>query len=180
MNLRTLALLTLPLSAALPALAQQKIGVVQMQSAILATKDGQKAVAEFEAKMAPKRKDLDAKQAVVRDLQEKLQKLPPNDPSRAQLTREVDAKGKDFQRSLDDAKAEFQTEQDQLLNALGSKVLAVMNTYAKSNSYSLIIDVSNPQTPIMYAAEAIDITKTVVDFYDKNSAMPPAAPATKK
>lgn len=179
MNIRSLVLSTLPLWAAFPALAQQKIGVIQMQAAIVGTKDGQKAVAEFEAKMAPRRKDLDAKQNSLRELQEKLQKLSPTDPNRAQMTRDADAKGKDFQRSLDDAKADFQSEQDQLLNALGAKVLAVMNKYAKDNGYSLVVDVSNPQTPVMYASEAIDITKTVVEYYDKSSTAP-APPATKK
>ena len=39
---------------------------------------------------------------------------------------------------------------------------------------------SSPQTPVMYASPSIDITKEIIDLYDKNSAgMSTPAPATK-
>src|SRR5450432_3889956 len=175
-----------------PAMAQQKIGVVQVQSAIIGTKEGQKAASELETKMAPKRKELEGKQGELRSLQENLQKggSVMNEQARAELSRKIDAKNKDYQRSLEDAQAEFQGEQDKLLNDLGAKLMAVINKYAKDNAYMLVIDVSNPQTPVMYASDTIDITKEVIDLYDKNSpagggaaaapakpaAAPPAAP----
>jgi outer membrane protein len=184
--------LALTLMASVPALAQQKIGVVQVQQAIVGTKEGQKAASDLETKMAPKRKELETKQADLRRLQESLQKggSVMNEQARAQLSREIDVKNKDYQRSLEDAQAEFQGEQDRILNELGAKLMAVINKYAKDNGYSLVIDVSNPQTPVMYAAESIDITKDVVDLYDKNTVPgagakpttmtpPPAAPAKK-
>jgi len=170
--------LALTMMSGVPALAQQKIGVVQVQSAIVGTKEGQKAAGELETKMGPKRKELEGKQAELRKLQESLQKggSVMNEQARAQLAREIDTKNKDYQRSLEDAQAEFQAEQDRLLNDLGAKLMAVINKYAKDNGYSLVIDVSNPQTPVMYASETIDITKEVIDLYDKNVPMG-AAPA---
>jgi len=170
--------LALTMMSGVPALAQQKIGVVQVQSAIVGTKEGQKAAGELETKMGPKRKELEGKQAELRKLQESLQKggSVMNEQARAQLAREIDTKNKDYQRSLEDAQAEFQAEQDRLLNDLGAKLMAVINKYAKDNGYSLVIDVSNPQTPVMYASEMIDITKEVIDLYDKNVPMG-AAPA---
>jgi len=170
--------LALTMMSGVPALAQQKIGVVQVQSAIVGTKEGQKAAGELETKMGPKRKELEGKQGELRKLQESLQKggSVMNEQARAQLAREIDTKNKDYQRSLEDAQAEFQAEQDRLLNDLGAKLMAVINKYAKDNGYSLVIDVSNPQTPVMYASETIDITKEVIDLYDKNVPMG-AAPA---
>jgi len=44
------ALLGLAILMCVPALAQQKIGVVQGQSAIVGTKEGQKAAGELEVK----------------------------------------------------------------------------------------------------------------------------------
>lgn len=174
--------LALTLTSAAPLLAQQKIAVVQMQSAIVGTKEGQKAAAELEAKMDPRRKELESKQGELRKLQESLQKSGPamNDQARAQLAREIDTKNKDYQRSLEDAKGELQGEQDRLLNDLGAKVVAVLNKYAKDHGYWLVMDVSNPQTPIMYASESIDITKEVIELYDKNAPVggtPAAKPA---
>lgn len=164
-----------------PALAQQKIGVVQVQSAIVGTKEGQKAASDLESKMAPKRKELEGKQAELRKLQESLQKggSVMNEQARAQLAREIDDKNKDYKRALEDAQSEFQGEQDRILNDLGAKLMAVINKYAKDNGYSLVIDVSNPQTPVMYASDTIDITKDVIDLYDKNSGVAPTAPPAK-
>ena len=194
MNKTVLAIssLALTMMSGVPAMAQQKIGVVQVQSAIVGTKEGQKAAGDLETRMSPKRKELEGKQAELRTLQESLQKggSVMNEQARAELARKIDSKNKDYQRSLEDAQAEFQAEQDKLLNDLGAKLMAVINKYAKDNGYSLVIDVSNPQTPVMYASETIDITKDIIDLYDKNVPMggtgaasvksmtpPPAAPA---
>ena len=183
MNKIVLAISTLALTmmSGVPAMAQQKIGVVQVQSAIIGTKEGQKAANELETKMAPKRKELESKQAEVRSLQESLQKggSVMNEQARAELSRKIDSKNKEYTRSLEDAQAEFQGEQDKLLNDLGAKLMAVITKYAKDNAYSLVIDVSNPQTPVMYASETIDITKEVIDLYDKNSGGGAAAAAVK-
>ena len=170
--------LALTFMAGVPALAQQqKIGVVQVQQAIVGTKEGQKAASELETKMSPKRKELETKQADLRRLQESLQKggSVMNEQARAQLSREIDAKNKDYQRSLEDAQAEFQGEQDRILNDLGAKLMAVINKYAKDNGYTLVLDVSSQQTPVLYASNTIDITKDIIELYDKNS--PPAASA---
>jgi outer membrane protein len=185
----TKSLFALLMLACVPGVAQQKIGIVQMQSAIVGTQEGQKAAAELEAKMAPKRKELESKQADLRALQEKAQKAGTMaDPARAQLSREIDGKNKDYKRSVEDAQAQFQGEQDRLLNELGSKLMAVISKFAKDNGYSLVMDVSNPQTPVMYASETIDITKSVIDLYNKNAAVssapakpaaPPSAPRPK-
>ena len=183
MNKTVLAIssLALTMMSGVPAMAQQKIGVVQVQSAIIGTKEGQKAAGDLETRMSPKRKELESKQAEVRTLQESLQKggSVMNEQARAELSRKIDTKNKDYQRSLEDAQAEFQAEQDRLLNDLGAKLMAVINKYAKDNGYLLVIDVSNPQTPIMYAAESIDITKEVIDLYDKNVPMGAAAAPAK-
>lgn len=181
MNKTVLAIssLALTMMSGVPAMAQQKIGVVQVQSAIIGTKEGQKAANDLETRMSPKRKELENKQSELRTLQESLAKggSVMAEAARAELSRKIDAKNKDYQRSLEDAQAEFQGEQDKLLNDLGAKLMAVINKYAKENAYSLVIDVSNPQTPVMYASETIDITKEVIDLYDKNAGGGMAAPA---
>ena len=183
MNKTVLAIssLALTMMSGVPAMAQQKIGVVQVQSAIIGTKEGQKAANDLETRMSPKRKELESKQSELRTLQESLAKggSVMAEAARTELSRKIDAKNKDYQRSLEDAQAEFQGEQDKLLNDLGAKLMAVINKYAKDNAYSLVIDVSNPQTPVMYASETIDITKEVVDLYDKNAGgmVAPAKPA---
>jgi outer membrane protein len=68
------------------------------------------------------------------------------------------------------------------LQGLGQKMMAVIERYARDNGYTLVVDVSNPQTPVLYASPSIDITKDIIELYDKSaaqmSAPKPAAPAT--
>jgi outer membrane protein len=54
-------------------------------------------------------------------------------------------------------------------------MLNVLEKYAKANGYAVVLDVSNPQTPVLYAST--NITKELVDAY--NAEAPVAAPATK-
>jgi outer membrane protein len=179
-----LALPLLAVAAAGTCLAQTqpptKVGVIQIQSAIVSTKDGQKAAAELETKLGPRKKDLDRKQAEVKDLQDKLQRggNAMAEAAKADLMRNIDQKTKSFNRDMEDAQAEYDQEQRKLLDDLGQKMMQVIDKYAAANGYSVILDVSNPQTPVLYASNAIDITKDIIELYDKASASAPApAPA---
>jgi outer membrane protein len=60
--------------------------------------------------------------------------------------------------------------------------MAVIDKYATDNGFAIIIDVSSQQSPVLYAATSIDITREVVGLYDKNApgAAPAAAPAPAK
>jgi len=62
-----------------------------------------------------------------------------------------------------------------VLNELGGRMLAVLDKYGRDNGYAVILDVSSQQTPVLFAANGIDVTREIVDLYNKNA---PAAPAT--
>jgi outer membrane protein len=158
-----------------------KVGVINIQSALVGTKDGQKAAQELEAKRAPKTKELEKKQSEIRSLQDSLNRggTAMADAAKAELTRNIDAKTKSFNRELEDAQSEWDQEQQKVLQELGQKMMVVIDKYAKDNGYSIIIDVSSPQTPVLYASNAIDITREIVDLYDKNAGALPAAAAPK-
>jgi outer membrane protein len=175
--------LALVLMAAIAAPAQAQTGkfaVINIQSAIVSTKDGQQAAAELETKFGPRRKQVDARQAEVASLRDQLQKGQNtlSDTAKNELYKNIDQKTKALNRDMEDAQAELEQEQNKLLQDLSQKVMVVLDKYAKDNGYTLVLDVSSPQTPVLYASNTIDITKEIVDLYDKNSAaMAPAAPA---
>jgi outer membrane protein len=52
-------------------------------------------------------------------------------------------------------------------------MLNVLDKYAKNNGYAVILDVSNPQTPVLWAAQGTNITKDLVNAY--NAETPGAA-----
>jgi outer membrane protein len=177
-------------SAAAPAAmsgAPTKVGVIQIQAALAATKEGQKAAAELETKLAPRKKELEGKQSEIKDLQDRLAKggNTLSDSAKEDLTRNIDAKTKSYNRQLEDAQAELEQEQQKLVNVLGQKMMAVIDKFAQQNGFAIVLDVSNQNTPVLYASNTVDITKEVIDLYDKTvfTATPAAgrpAPAASK
>jgi outer membrane protein len=156
-----------------------KVGVINIQGALVSTKDGQKAAAELEAKAAPKRKELEGKESLINSLKEQLQKGANtlSDVSKQNLYRDIDLKTKSLKRDAEDAEAEWNQDQQKVLQQLGQRVMAVIDKYARDNGFTLILDVSSPQTPVLYASNTIDITKDIIELYDKNSPGPASAPA---
>lgn len=162
-----------------------KVAVISVQGAIIGTKDGQKAAQELEAKFAPKRKELSDRQAEIASLNDQLRKGSNTmaQDKQAQMERDVEDKNKRLQRDTQDANDEWNTEQQRLLQSLGQRMIAVIEKYAKDNGYSIVIDVSNPNTPVLYASSAIDITQDIISLYDKTSsnggpATTPQAPSS--
>lgn len=166
-----------------------KVGVISVQGAIVGTKDGQKASQELDAKFAPRKKDFDGRQNEIASLQDQFNKGGSvlSEDKRNQLARDIDEKKKRLERDMQDAQEELQGEQQRLLQSLGQRMMAVIEKYAKDNNYTMILDVSNPNTPVLYASSAVDITQDIVSLYDKNptpaggaaTAPAPATPAAK-
>ncbi len=172
---------------AIGAFAQQaptKVGVISIQGAIVGTKDGQKASQELDSKFVPKKKDFDARQNEIAQLQDQYNKGGNlmSDDKRNQLAREIDEKKKRLERDTQDAQEELQGEQQKVLQSLGQRMMAVIEKYAKDNGYTMILDVSNPNTPVLYASSGIDITQDIVSLYDKTTTngAPAATPGTPK
>jgi outer membrane protein len=151
--------------------APYKVGVIQIQQAMVSTKDGQKAVAELNGRMAPRQKELEKKQSDIKELQDRLQKGGDKlaETARLDLQRSIDAKTKVFNRDMEDAQAEMDTEQRKVLDDLTQKMQVVIDKYAVANGFAVIMDVSNPNTPVLYASTAVDITKEIIDLYDKTN-----------
>lgn len=156
-----------------------KIGVIQFQQAIVATNEGQRDLQALDKKFEPKRTELQGLNKEIEDLQKQLQtqgdKL--NDGARADMSRNIEAKQKTLQRSAQDAQDEYQGESNQIAQRIGGKMMQLLDRYAKQNNYSMIIDVSNPeQSPVVWAADYTNVTKDIVDLYNKESgvAAPPA------
>lgn len=165
-----------------PAPAGTRIGIVNIQDAIIATNEGKKEFDALQQRFAPKQNDLkslnDEVEKMKADLQAKGDKL--NEDERAKQVKLLEAKQKTLQRNFDDAQSEFQQAEQEVVNRIGQKMLNVMDKYAKTNGYAVIIDVSNPQTPVLWASQGNYITKDIVDAYNSEAPTgPPSAPAPK-
>jgi outer membrane protein len=157
-----------------------KVAIIYFQGAIVGSKDGQKAAAELDAKAGPKRKELDLRQNEVSSLQDQLTKGQNtlSEAAKNELYRNIEFKKKALQRDYEDIKEEFDQDQQKMIQVIAQKMTAVIERYSRDHGYYLVVDVSSPQSPVLYASPTVDITKDIIELYDQASpAMSNPAPA---
>jgi len=154
-----------------------KVGIINIQAAIIGTKEGQTAAKALDEKSAPKKKQLEGLQAEINGLRDKLNKMSSvgSEDEKRKLMAEIDAKTKSFNRQVEDAQAELDQDQGRILNELGGRILTVLDKYAKDNGYAVILDVSQQNTPVLFAANNVDVTQEIIALYDKNAPAPTTA-----
>jgi outer membrane protein len=156
-----------------------KIGIVNIQDAIIATNEGKKEFDALQTRFTPKQVELKALNDEVENLKKQLDaqkdKLSPE--AGASQAKTIEAKQKILQRNYEDAQTEYQQAEQEVVNKIGGKLLTVLEKYSKTNGYSMVLDVSNPQTPVLWFDQGTNITKELVDAY--NTANPAVAPAAK-
>ena len=158
-----------------------KVGVINIQSAIISTNDGKKAASEIQSRFTPKKAEVDKRQGELNQLQDQLNRgrNTLSEEARQNLVRDIDQKTKSLKYFTEDAQAELNQEEQKAMGELGGRIMAVIDKYAKDHGYTLILDVSAPQTPVLYASNTIDITRDIIELYDKNApAGASAAPAS--
>jgi outer membrane protein len=167
------------------AVVPSKIGVINIQGAIVSSNEGRRDFEALSKKFEPKQAELKTMNDEVEGLKKSLaaQQDKLNDDERNNRVRAIEQKQKSLQRALDDAQGEFQTAQNELANRIGGKMVEIIDKYAKANNLAVIIDVSSQQTPVLWAAEQVNITPAIVEAYNTASgvAAPPAsAPSATK
>ncbi|HEY2017944.1 MAG TPA: OmpH family outer membrane protein [Bryobacteraceae bacterium] len=162
--------------------APTKIAIINMQGAILSTKDGQKAQQELQTKFTPKKSELDKKQSDLAALQETLRKgsATLSDEAKAKMQNDITNGQKGLTRDGEDFDAEVQQEEQKLMGDLWQKMMDVVTKYATQNGYAMVVDVSNQQT-VIWADPSTNITAEAVKLYDQahpgtGGAAPAAAP----
>ncbi len=106
----------------------------------------------------------------------KLQQTAGTTPAQIQAKIDtLDQQKREYTRKGEDAKAQYQRRYQELFLPLQDDVGKALDAYAKTRGITMIIDGS--QTPILYAAESIDITKAFIsDYNSKNPATAQATP----
>jgi outer membrane protein len=157
-----------------------KIAVISFQVAVAQTNEGQRNFADLQKKFDPKRQQLKALSDEVDTLTKQLQAQGANlsDSERASKTSAIDTKKKQLDRDAQDAQSDFQQEMQDLYNGLASKVYDVMQSYAEKEGYTLVLDVSQQQSPVLFANNSSNITKQVIDAYNVKSGVPAPPPQT--
>ncbi len=159
-----------------------KIAVIAFQVAVAQTNEGQRNFADLQKKFDPRRQQLktlsDEVDGLTKQLQSQQATLSPAEQQSKATA--IDNKKKQLDRDAQDAQNDFTQEMQDVYNSLASKVYDVMQAYAELHGYTLVLDVSAQQTPVLYASTATNITKEIIDAYNVKSGIPapPAQPAS--
>jgi outer membrane protein len=172
-----------PQTTAAPAAAPAgpaRIAVVAFQLAVAQTNEGQRDFADLQKKYAPKEATLKSLSDEIDNLTKQLQTQGAtlNDAERANRAKTIDEKKKQLDRETTDLRDSGQQDMQDLYNSLASKVYDVMQTYAEKQGFTLVLDVSQQQSPVLFASDGTNITKEVIEAYNVKSGVPAPAAET--
>jgi len=157
-----------------------KVGIINIQGAILASNEGRRDLEALDKKFDPKRTELQNLNKEIDDLKKQLstQGDKMNEDARGTLVRSLETKQKAMQRASEDAQNEYQQQQAEIAQRILQKMAPLIDKFAKDNQYAVLMDVSQPwpQGPVLWFGANADVTKQVVDLYNAQSGV--AAPAS--
>jgi len=170
-------------AAAAPA-AGGKIAILNVRQAIVATAEGKQASAELQSQFAPRQNELEALNKQINDLRQQIaaNQNTWNDEQKGM----AQAKGQRLAQQLDRKQQEMQTDvndaQSEVVDRIGRKMMDVLDRYARENGFVAVFDSSAQSSPIIYAANSIDVTQDIIRLYDqaypvKGGSAPAAKPA---
>jgi outer membrane protein len=158
---------------------ESKVATVDFERVVVESASGKKAQDNWNAKYTEHQKNLEAKQKEIDDAQNNLKSRGNvlSEAAKADITRDIDKKTTDLNRLTEDAQKEMEELRTNLLGPISENAQRVLQQYAAEKGYTVVIDVSNPQTNIVYVNTKSDITQDVIKLIDSQPAPAAAAPA---
>lgn len=140
--------------------------------------DAKTGIARFNALVTNLNREFQPRQTELQQLQTKIQQLTDDinktiqvaDPKTIQAKQEqLEQAKKDLQRKGEDAQAAYNKRRQDVFQPLQDDIGKALEAYAKAHNINVIIDGS--QVPLVYAADALDITRAFInEFNSKNPA----------
>jgi outer membrane protein len=154
--------------AAAPSASAAKVGVINIRQAIASTAEGKQAGAELQSQFAARQSELEAMNKQISDVRQRLDasqgKL--NQEEQARLTRQGELLTRQMQRKQDEYQEDVNAAQGEVFDRIGRKMVDVLDRYARENTFTVVLDSSSQNTPILFASTNIDITQDIVRLYD--------------
>ena len=168
-RLASLLMMVFAMTFASPALAQSaaKIGVVDFQSAIQQTKEGQAAHKKLDTAYQQKKTAIAAMETQLRQMQSDYEKQASilADSARKAKEQELLAAQSQYQQAYQQSEQEMQALYGQLMQNLLDKMKMICTQIGKEKGYTLIIE----KGAVVFSTDAIDLTSELVKRYDSST-----------
>jgi outer membrane protein len=160
--IRTAAVAALVLVAALPAAAQSKVAVIDVQRVVAESDPGKEAIQKLKAISDAKIQEGQAMQQEMATLQDQYnkQRFTVSEERMAEMSKELEDKNIAIRRFEDDAKRELDEVRRRELGGLEERILPIINQIGIEEGITLIFN--KFQSGLVYADEAVDITDDVI------------------
>jgi len=149
-------------AVAMPAAAQNKIAVIDVQRVVTESDPGKEVMQRLKAITDAKSQEGQALQQQFAALQEQFnkQRFTVSESRQAEMSKEIEDKQIAIRRFQDDAQREVQEAQRRELGGLEERILPIINKVGQEQSFTLIFN--KFQSGLVYADETVDITDEVI------------------
>lgn len=144
------------------AMAQLKIGYVDLQRALNESEAGKAAKEKFKVQVDRLQGDLKKKKDQLDALKEQLEKKSSvmKEEDARNMEKDYQKKLRDFERSYKDSQAELQQKDNELTVELLKEIQVVIEQFGKENSYSIILEQSS--SSVLYGSPELDLTEQIM------------------
>jgi outer membrane protein len=147
---------------ALPALADVKIGVVDMQRALNECNAGKKAKEEVRRKFERAQNELKSQRESLDRMRENYDKkaLVLKEDERRSLEKDLEVRSLDFKRKYEDYQRDLKRTDAELTSGIVEQLYGIVGTLGKERGFTAVLETSSGA--LVYADPSIDITDEVI------------------
>lgn len=146
-----------------------KVGYVDLQKALMDSKAGKKAKADFKAQVDKLEKRLQGKKEELEKMKEDLERraVVMREEERRKKADEFERKRLDLKLDFEDSQAELQKKDQELTGTIVASLQKIIKDIGDKRGYTLILELGS--SPVLYYKTSDDITEEVLTTFDKQS-----------
>jgi outer membrane protein len=158
-------------TAAVPASAQLKVAVVNLQQALQETAEIKQAEADLKARFGPRQEQVSTLEKEVAKLQQEAEAGQGKftEAAMAEVMSQLQTKQRQYQRQAQALQEDVNRDRQAVLSRVGQRLQEVVQAIAEAKDLDLVIDVSSS----LYAKPALNISAEVAAEYDKKFPVKP-------
>lgn len=149
--------------AAMTALAQSKVAIIDLERAVINTAEIKKAQAELETKFRPRQTELAKLEGELQQIQTQLQSGKLTEAQGADLQAQGQRKQRDLQRKSEDLQADVDRERTDILSRSSGRMNEVVKKLAEEKGLDVVVFAAGTA----FFKPAMDITGEATAAYDK-------------
>lgn len=161
--------------------AATRIAVINIQVAIAGTEEGKQTARELQAKFAPRQTDITNLSKQLRSIQQRIQdgQNTLSEDEKNKLQFQYQEISRNLQREQSEYQQDAQDARTDAVDRIGQKMMPLISKYANEKGYGVVLDTSSQSSPVLFAANSVDITNAIVRIYNQKYPVKSASAAPK-